>query len=197
MTISPRSSQAAEINSFMCTRALSITTYLSYRICKIHYFWDGGNEIWWCLMSFEACRFRLYRREPRRDLKIWQAVSLGRHFQMIILLGALWHKKDQKINWKLHPTYIFHTRRRARLGPVTLNIIYISVTIQDAAKYLLNYSTDDPILNDHLPRMDASIIHVLVINYFRNSTRSMLDKIKQGPRTQMLINVKNTIQNTI
>ena len=40
--------------------------------------------------------------------------------------------------------------------------------------------------------MDASIIHELVINYFGNSARSMLDKIKQGAETQMLINVKNT-----
>ena len=69
---------------------------------------------------------------------------------------------------------------------------HISITIQDAAKYLLNYSIDDASLNDHLPRMDASIIHELVINYFGNSARSMLDKIKQGAETQMLINVKNT-----
>lgn len=69
---------------------------------------------------------------------------------------------------------------------------HISVTIQDAAKYLLNYSADNLNLNDHLPRVDASIIHELVISYFGNAARSMLEKIKQGAETQVPINGKNT-----
>ena len=68
----------------------------------------------------------------------------------------------------------------------------IEIIIQGAAKYLLHYSTVDPNLNDHLPKVDASILHELVINYFGNAARSMVEKIKVGAETQALIDVKNT-----
>ena len=63
--------------------------------------------------------------------------------------------------------------------------------IADAAKFLLNFHTERPDLNVDVPRIDASILHELVISYFGTNVNTMLQKIILGAETQELINAQN------
>ena len=38
--------------------------------------------------------------------------------------------------------------------------------VTDCAKYLMNHNSEDPTKNTQLPRIDASIIHEMVISHF-------------------------------
>ena len=43
---------------------------------------------------------------------------------------------------------------------------HLSFVVTDCAKYLIKHNIEDATKNIHLPRIDASIIHEMVINHF-------------------------------
>ena len=64
--------------------------------------------------------------------------------------------------------------------------------ILDAAKYMLNFNTEKPELNVDPARIDASMVHEMVLGYFATNASTNLEKINLGAETQELINASNT-----
>ena len=57
---------------------------------------------------------------------------------------------------------------------------------------MLNFNTEKPELNIDPARIDASMVHEMVISYFATNANTSLDKINLGAESQELINASNT-----
>lgn len=68
----------------------------------------------------------------------------------------------------------------------------ITFEVANAARFLSNFNTEDPYKNVELPKISASMVHEMVIDYFGESASNFLEKVQSGAEPRLLNKAQNT-----